>query len=362
MHRVPQLLERLGIRYPIVLAPMGGGPGTPALAAAVSKAGGLGSLAGAYLSAGEIKEQSARVRALTDGPLNLNLFAGGYHRNTDLDPTPLLDILGEIHAELHLPAPVVPSIPPDPFTDQLEAVLVARPEVFSFTFGIPSPDAMRAVRSAGISAIGTATTSQEAEMLADAGVDAIVAQGAEAGAHRGTFTVPHEEAMVPTLELVRQTVRRVSVPVIASGGLMTGSDVAMALQAGAEAVQLGTAFLACPEAGTSEAYRRALTNSTGDDTTITRAFSGRAARGIANRFTDLIGERDELILPFPIQNSLTRPMRAAAAQQNRHEYLSLWAGTGVAKIRNLPAAELLQVLVRELCDADPQFNALLASG
>jgi nitronate monooxygenase len=311
MLRMTQLLQRLGVRYPILLAPMGGGPGTPALAAAVSNAGGLGALAGGYLSGSEIKEQLARVRALTDGPLNVNLFAGGYHRTTERDTTPLLAVLRPIHAELQLPAPEIPPTPPDPFPEQLDAVLAARPQVFSFTFGIPCREVITEVHRAGMFVIGTATTPDEAEMLADAEVDAIVVQGAEAGAHRGTFTVRHEEAMVPTLDLVRATAKRVAVPLIASGGLMTGADIATVLKAGAEAVQLGTAFLACPEAGTSAAYRRALRDSTGTDTTITRAFSGRAARGIRNVFIDLVGERDELILPFPIQNSATRPMRMA---------------------------------------------------
>lgn len=342
------LLATLHIDKPIVLAPMGGGPGTPELAAAVSNAGGLGSLAFAYVAPAQIAEIVARTRALTRRPLNMNLFAGGHHAQLDRDPGPILEVMAGIHAELQLPPPSPPEGAGDPFPAQAEAVLAARPEVFSFTFGIPPAETLRAFRAEGIVLLGTATTAEEAEMLADAGVDAVVAQGAEAGAHRGTFAAPFESAMVPALDLVRQIKARVAIPVIASGGLMDGRDIAAALDAGASAVQLGTAFLLCPEAGTSAPYRAAVRAGRGDDTVITRAFSGRPARGLRNRFIETVGERDELILPFPIQNTLTRSMRTAAAKANRSEYLSLWVGTGVARARELPAGELVDVLMREV--------------
>jgi nitronate monooxygenase len=327
---------------------MGGGPGTPRLAAAVANAGGMGSLAGAYLTPDGIRKEYEEARALTDGPLNINLFAGGYHDVLVRDAAPILDLLRGIHDELQLPPPALPQIPPDPFLTQAQTVLRLHPEVFSFTFGIPPREVLREFRVAGITIIGTATTANEAVMLAGAEVDAIVAQGAEAGAHRGTFAGRFEDSMVPTLDLVREIVRATNVPVIASGGIMNGADIANALRAGAIAVQLGTAFLTCPEAGTSDAYKAALAAASGSDTTITRAYSGRHARGIRNRFIDLVGEREELILPFPFQNSLTRAMRSAAAKAMKPEYLSLWAGTGVARIRTMPAAELIQMLVSEL--------------
>jgi nitronate monooxygenase len=345
---VATFLDRLRIRYPIVQAPMGGGPGTPRLAAEVSNAGGLGSLAGAYLTPAGIAKEYEEARTLTDRPLNINLFAGGYHSHLDRDPSPVLALMDRIHAELQLPPPAVPAIGPDPFLRQIEAVLRARPEVFSFTFGIPPAEVLDELRAAGITIVGTATTVQEAELLAAAGVDAIVAQGAEAGAHRGTFAGAFDEALVPTIELVHQIAKATGIPVLASGGIMTGGDIARALEAGASGVQLGTAFLTCPEAGTSPAYRKALMNVRAEQTVITRAYSGRAARGIRNAFIDLVAEREELILPFPFQNSLTRPMRAAAAEAMKSEYLSLWAGTGVDRIRELPAAELIATLMAEL--------------
>ena len=338
----------LGIRLPIILAPMAGGPGTPELAAAVSNAGGLGSLGGAYLTPAQIEDEIRRFRALSEAPFAVNLFAGGYHERIDRDPEPILELLTDIHRELGMDPPSLPQVPPDPFREQLATVIEAGVPIFSFTFGIPAPEAMAELRARRIVTIGTATTVGEAEQLEAAGVDAIAAQGAEAGAHRGTFAGPAEEALIPMLDLVRGIAARVRVPIIASGGIMTGGEIAEALRAGAEAVQLGTAFMNCPEAGTSRAYREALRAARGDDTAITRAFSGRAARGIRNAFMERVGERRELILPFPIQNSLTRPMRAASARQGNAQYLSLWAGTGVDRIREMPAAELVRVLMEEL--------------
>jgi len=248
-------LKRLGIKFPIIQAPMAGGLTTPELVAAVCNAGGLGSLAAAYLKPDQILDEFRRIRALTDKPLNINLFAGGYEMEAVPDTRPMLSLLGEIHETLGLPAPVLPSLPPDPFPSQFDAVLEAQPAIFSFTFGIPSSEAMKRLNQRGILAIGTATTVEEARLLEKAGVVAVVAQGAEAGAHRGTFLRSFESSMFPTRDLIRAIRPAVSVPVIASGGLMDGRDIARTFALGASAAQLGTAFLPCPESGTPEAYR-----------------------------------------------------------------------------------------------------------
>jgi len=276
----------------------------------------------------------------------VNLFAGGYHDRTDREPREILDLLAGIHRDLGIDPPAMPNVPPDPFREQLAAILDERPPVFSFTFGVPTSDEIDALHGAGIVILGTATTVAEGGVLEKAGVDAVVAQGAEAGAHRGTFLGDPLHSLVPTLHLTRDLASALTIPVIASGGIMTRDDVAAALDAGAEAVQLGTAFLACDEAGTSRAYRDALLAATSDTTVITRAFSGRHARGLRNAFIEQVAERDELLLPYPIQNSLTRPMRSAAAAQGKAQYLSLWAGTGVTKIRAASAAEIVRSLVQ----------------
>jgi nitronate monooxygenase len=344
-------LKTLGIKFPIIQAPMGGGLTTPALVAAVCNSGGLGSLAAAYLKPDQILDEFQRIRTLTDKPLNINLFAGGYELKAVPDPRPMLSLLGEIHETLGLPAPVLPSLPPDPFPSQFEAVLQARPAIFSFTFGIPSSGAMKRLNERGILSIGTATTVEEGRLLEKAGVAAVVAQGAEAGAHRGTFLGSFESSMIPTLDLVRAVRRAVSVPVVASGGLMDGHDIARTLALGASAAQLGTAFLPCPESGTPESYRRAILSARSDTTVMTRAFSGRPARGLRNTFINRLEGKEDSILPYPLQNALTRPMRTAAAKTDDAGFLSLWAGQGVARARSLPAAELIERLVAEIMEA-----------
>lgn len=343
-----ELLNRLGIEQPIILAPMAGGPGTPELAAAVCNAGGLGSLGAAYLTPERILADIRRIRELTDKPFNVNLFAGAYEIYSQTDAGPMLAILAEIHQELGLPAPVLPKLPPDPFPAQLTAVLEAQPAVFSFTFGIPGRHSIAQLKSRGITILGTATTVEEARMLEAAGVHAVVAQGAEAGAHRGTFSGSFASAMVPTLDLVRGIRSAVRVPVIASGGLMDGRDIAAGLACGASAVALGTAFLACPESGASPAYKQAVLEAGKDSTVITRAFSGRPARGLANAFIARLKQNENAILPYPLQNALTRAMRKASAERNNPAYLSLWAGQGVARARAVPAAELIRSMVEEM--------------
>jgi nitronate monooxygenase len=340
------LLQRLGIEHPVILAPMGGGPGTPELAAAVSNAGGLGSLGAAYLTPAQIIEEIRRTRALTMRPIDVNLFAGGFAPSPPgVDIAPMLSILSEIHAALGLPQPTVPPLPRDSFAEQFQAVLEARPEVFSFTFGPLDASAVSALRSRGIAILGTATTVEEGRILADAGVDAVVAQGAEAGAHRGTFAAPFEAAMVPTGQLVREIAR--FVPAIASGGIMDGRGIRIMLNHGAAAAQLGTAFLPCPESGAADAYKQALLAAKSDTTVITRAFSGRPARGLRSEFIARLEGREDAILPYPLQNALTRPMRTAAAGLGYAGFLSLWAGQGVARCRRMAAGALVARLVEE---------------
>ena len=323
---------------------MGGGPSTPELVAAVSNAGGLGSLGAAYLTPDQIADAIRRIRSLTSRPFNVNLFAAGWNENPQFDAGPMLDVLAEIHGKLGLAPPAAPKAAPDPFPAQLEAVLDARPPIFSFTFGVPDRDAMARLKSRGIITLGTATTVDEARYLEQAGVDAIIAQGSEAGAHRGTFLRSFESSMIPTLDLVRATVAAVSLPVIATGGLMDARDVVAALNAGASAASLGTAFLVCPESGASETHKCAILAAKEDTTVVTRAFSGRPARGLRNAFITGLEDRD-IHLPYPAQNALTRPMRTAAAQQGIADYLSLWAGQGVARACAMPAGELVASLL-----------------
>ncbi len=338
-------MERIGLRYPIVQAPMAGGPDTPALAAAVSEAGGLGSLGCAYLSAEQIEAVAAAVRARTARPFALNLFAATAAPVDDAAAARIAPVLDEVRRELALPAPAPRPPRADRFGEQLAAVVRARPAAFSFTFGVPARDQLAAVRAAGIFIVGTATTLAEAEALEEAGVDAVCAQGAEAGGHRGTFLGRCEDALVGTMALVRQIVRRVRIPVLAAGGIMDGAGVRAALDLGAAGAQLGTAFMDCPEAGTPPPHRRALSSEAARTTSITRAFSGRPARGIRNRFVELFEQVEPA--PFPQQQEATADIRAAAAARGRVDLMQLWAGQGAPLIRSMPAGELVRALASE---------------
>jgi nitronate monooxygenase len=321
---------------------MAGGGDTPELAAAVSEAGGLGFIGGAYLSPEQIGVVGEAVRARTNRSFGFNLFAPLPPPETPPDLNRAVAAVRGYYAELGLPAPAEPALPPDRFDLQLQAAVASGAQVFSFTFGLLTPEAVEAVKRRGLLLIGTASTVAEAVALEQSGVDAIVAQGAEAGGHRATFSGDFAAGLVGTMALVPLVADAVSVPVIASGGIMDGRGIAAALALGAEAVQLGTAFLTCDEAGVPESYKQAILEAREDSTRVTRAFSGRPARGVINRFMrEVEAELGDAIPPFPLQNTLTQPLRAAARKADRAEFLSLWAGQGAPMAKRQSAAALV---------------------
>ena len=344
------LMKRFKLSLPVIQAPMAGGGDTPELVAAVCESGALGFTGGAYLTPEQIIETGRAVRARTSRPFGINLFAPQPPPESVSDPGPALRRIAPFFAELGLPAPTVPAASGISFGEQLGAALETDASVFSFTLGVLPRNAIEAIRSRGMFLMGTATTVDEAILLERAGVDAIVTQGSEAGGHRGTFAADFNAGMVGTMSLVPQVVDAVKVPVVASGGIMDGRGIVAALSLGASAVQMGTAFLACHEAGIPEVYKQAIVAAREHETRITRAFSGRPARGILNRFMTEIEFRhgDDAILPFPLQNSLTRPLRTAAAKLGRAEFLSLWAGQGVRLARRQSAPELIARLASEM--------------
>jgi nitronate monooxygenase len=244
-----------------------------------------------------------------------------------------------------MPALTAPMAPFD--AAMLEVVLAIKPGVVSFHFGLPEAAMLDTLRAAGILILCSATTVAEARALEAAGVDAIIAQGFEAGGHRGTFTEPHEAGTIGTFALVPQVVDAVSVPVIAAGGIADGRGIAAAFALGASGVQPGTAFLSCPEAGTQPLYRQALAEARDDATRLTRAFSGRPARALRNRFVDEMAPLEGEAAPFPLQRSLTGPLAAAAQAEGSADFSTLWSGQAAALNRALPAAELVELLVRE---------------
>lgn len=338
-------MRRLGLRHPVIQAPMAGGGDTPELVAAVGASGGLGFIGGAYLTPERILEAARSVRKATDRPFGINLFAPQPAPESPPDSGAALDRMAPYFAELDLPPPSPPDHAGDPFDDQLAAVLESGASIFSVTFGIPPAAAIDAVKSKGIVFAATATTVEEAVAIEAAGVDAVIAQGSEAGGHRGTFDADSDLGLVGSMALVPQVADAVSLLVIASGGIMDGRGIAAALALGAEAVQMGTAFLVCDEAGIVDAYKQAILGAGEHETRVTRAFSGRPARGIVNRVMNEVAAEE--ILPFPLQNALTRPLRTAAAKAGRVEFLSLWAGQGVGLARRQPAATLVARLAEE---------------
>lgn len=354
--------RKYALNIPVVLAPMGGGPSTPELVAAVSNAGGLGSLAAAYSSPERIVQDIARIRELTSRPFAVNLFSPQAQLPFDDGLDRVTEFLRPYHERLGLKPPKLPQQPIEDFDGQLDSVCRASPPIVSFTFGLLPPKATQRLKAQGTYLIGTATTVEEAKQLEKANVDAVIAQGSEAGAHRGTFAVPAEEALIGTVALVPQVADAVRVPVIASGGIMDGRGIVAALALGASAVQMGTAFLACKEAGTSATYREALRHSREDQTTLTRAFSGRMARGLRNEFIEKWNASGLAHLPYPWQNAFTQPMRRAAAAANQPGLLSLWAGQGIPMLRERTAEELMAELRNEIREAVNQLRNQIPEG
>jgi nitronate monooxygenase len=361
MSRSTDFRNKFGMTIPVVLAPMGGDPSTPELAAAVSNAGGLGSLAAAYLTPEKIEQYIAKLRELTKRPFAVNLFVPVGQLELSGNAGAVTEFLRPYHERLGLKAPEVPQKAIQDFDQQLEAVAQCRPAAVSFTFGLLPQKAVERLKSQGTYLIGTATTVEEAKQLEQAGVDAVVAQGSEAGAHRGTFAVEAEKALIGTVALVPQVVDSVKLPVIASGGIMDGRGIVAALALGASAVQMGTAFLLSKEAGTSAAYREALRHAREDQTTLTRAFSGRMARGLRNEFIERWNTSGLTHLPYPWQNAFTQPMRRAAAQAKQSGLLSLWAGQGIRMARECSAEELMARLKDEINQAWQQLGTQLES-
>lgn len=343
-----RLTRMLGIEYPIILAPMGGGAGTPQLAAAVSNSGGLGSLGAGYLSADQIRAAIRQTRELTAKPFGVNLFI----------PEPLPDqpekiermnqILQTYRDALGMGQPSQPKQYAQPFEEQMAVILEEKVPVFSFTFGALPDQWLQQLKAANIIVMGTATTVREGLELEKAGVDVIVGQGYEAGGHRGTFLAEVESSLVGTMALVPQLVDSLKAPVVAAGGIMDGRGVVAALALGAAGVQMGTAFLACPESGAHPKYKEGLLHSTEESTVLTRIFSGKTVRTVRNRFTTEMQAYEASLPAYPIQNTLTRELRQVAAQQNRPEFMSLLAGQGSRLCTTRPAGEVVAGTVKQV--------------
>ncbi len=334
--------------HPIIQGPTAGGANTPEQVAAVSQAGALGSLAASLLSPETLRSQVAAIRERTNRPFCLNFFVQNTPSPTpaELEQAqtllrPVLDALG--WDSLPMPAKWC-----EDFQAQFETLIELQPAVASFTFNQLNKEQVDRLHRAGIAVIGTVTTVDEALAWQAAGADAVIASGIEAGGHRGTFIGPQKEARLTTFELLPAVVEAVAIPVIAAGGIMDGADIRRALDHGAQAVQMGTAFLVTDESAIHPAYKQRLLQAGDHPTRQTRAFSGRYARGLDNRFMQLMAAVEELVPAYPVQNALTGSIRAEAARRGDTEWMSLWCGTEVRRARAMPAAQLVRTLLNEM--------------
>ncbi len=324
-----RLTTKLGIDYPIIQGPLGG-LSSQRLTAAVSNFGGLGSFGAHGLTPETIKDVIAQIRSFTSKPFAMNLWVSmedeGARKSDENAFNRSLEPLAAHIAALGAPRPEYEAYSPIRFEDQARVLLDERVPVFSFIYGIPPSEILEECRAKRIVTIGTATTPEESAALQDAGVDAIVASGFEAGGHRGSFLRAADDSLTGTFSLVPQIADTVSLPVIAAGGIADARGVVAALVLGAEAVQMGTAFLACEESGASPLHRQVLRGKTAGHTALTKGFTGRLARGIHNRLLEELNQEGTAILPYPLQRRLVRSLAIPAEAAGRSDLLPLWAG------------------------------------
>jgi len=360
MSRVSTPFSRaLGLRSPLIQAPMAGGPSSPELVAAVCRAGALGSFGFAYTQPEEMKRAAATIRADGGRPFGINLFVSPQPSTIAPDRQQAsVAALAPWYAEMGLGTlqPTAAPYAPD-LEAQYAAVAEIRPAVFTCHLGAMPGERVREFRALGIKVGGSATTAAEAKALEALGFDFVIAQGGESGGHRGTWTRDPSDAMSGTLALTRMVVRAVGIPVVAAGGIMDGEGVAAVLALGAQAAQLGTAFIPCPESGAPEVHKRAVLSASEDDTRITEKFSGKPARGIVNRFMREAADFPQIA--FPAQNALTGKLRQASAKAGKPDFYALWAGQAVPLARALPAADLIAVLEKETIEALRRAAALI---
>jgi nitronate monooxygenase len=347
------LSEMLALATPIVQAPMAGGPSSQELVAACSAAGVLGSFGFAYTQPEEMKKQSAFVRSKTDRPFGINLFTSV--QSGQIEPGAQRGALAAVagyYKELGLPAPEPVNAPYAPDLEaQLDAVAEIRPRVFTVHLNDLNQKRIKEFKALNILVGGSATCVAEAQRLESLGFDFVIAQGGEAGGHRGSYLRDPYQSITGTLALTRLVVRAVRLPVIAAGGIMDGAGIAAALALGAQLAQLGTAFIPCPESGAPQVHKDLVLQATEDSTRVTEKFSGKPARGLANRFMTEMAARDAPQLAFPAQNVVTGKLRQASAKAGKGDFVALWAGQAAPLARALPAADLIRVLNEEAISA-----------
>ncbi|SOC39087.1 NAD(P)H-dependent flavin oxidoreductase [Salinicoccus kekensis] len=342
-----EVTKILNIRYPIIQAPMAGST-TPELVAAVANQGGLGSIGAGYYTPEKLRRDIEDTQALTDKPFAVNLFVPEYNEVTITQIEHMKEILSPYDEALGI-TPDDPTVSrDDTFLRLIDIIIESGVKICSFTFGIPETLVIKKLQAAGMTLIGCATTVEEAVINAQAGMDMVVVQGFEAGGHRGSFLKNALDSNVGTMALVPQAADAVDIPVIAAGGIMDGRGIYASLILGADAAQLGTAFLTTEESAAPDIHKNVILASEEADTVLTNVFSGKYARGLRNEFIEDMEVYEADILPYPFQNQVTKKMRAEAAKSGRSDLLHLWSGQGVRLSRDGEAAELFRELVSEV--------------
>jgi nitronate monooxygenase len=350
-----RLIDLLQIDHPIVQAPMAGSVG-PDMPVAVSEAGGLGSFPCALLAPAQVREAVSEIRGRTSKPINLNFFCHAPTRRDEAIEDAWRKRLAQYYTELGVEGSCSPARAPAPFGEEMcDAVVELKPEVVSFHFGLPDAFLVKRLRESGTKVFSSATTVAEARWLEDHGADAVIAQGAEAGGHRGMFLANETATQAGTLALLPQVVDAVKVPVIAAGGVADGRGIAAAMGLGASAVQLGTAYLLCPEARISAQYRAALKAARDDSTAITNVLTGRPARVITNRLVQQTGPIASEVPAFPLPIAVLTSLRMKAEEQGSIDFSALYAGQAAPLGRELAAKELTLKLAVEALE---RFRAL----
>jgi nitronate monooxygenase len=339
------IAQFLGVSLPVIQAPMAGAQGS-AMAIGVCRAGGLGSLPCAMLTSDAMRSELEAIRAATDRPFNVNFFCHTPPVEDAEREARWRRALARYYDELGLDIDTIPAgATRTPFSAQAAEILEAfKPPVVSFHFGLPSPELLARVRAFGAKILASATTVDEARWLEARGVDAVIAQGVEAGGHRGNFLTDDLTTQVGTFALVPQVVKAVRVPVIAAGGIADSKGVAAAMSLGAAGAQVGTAYMLCPEATTPPLHREALASDAARHTALTNIFSGRPARGIVNRLMRELGPMSALAPAFPLASAAIAPLRAKAESMGTSEFSQLWSGQNASGCRAIPAGELTRTL------------------
>ncbi|WP_010283182.1 NAD(P)H-dependent flavin oxidoreductase [Bacillus timonensis] len=348
-----KVTEMLKIEHPIIQAPMAGGVTTSDLVAAVSNSGGLGMIGAGYMTPIQLREQIREIKQLTQKSFGINLFVPTEFNAREDEVQSANQLLNPIREKLNIPPKSDVEIPTfhhalEKYTNQIKVVIEEKIPICSFTFGLPSNEVITELKQHCITLIGTATTVQEALEVEKSGMDIVVVQGSEAGGHRGSFINTSHESPVGLMSLIPQVADNIRIPIIAAGGIMDARGLMASICLGAQAVQMGTAFLTCFESGANQVHKDAILNASEDETIITRSFSGKWARGLINPFILNMQVHEKNLPDFPIQNTLTQDIRKASSSQKNKDFMSLWSGQSPRLAKNQSVKTLIDSIISDV--------------